>query len=147
MAARQACERSEHRTRMARCGTVIFMTVATKWHPASRALDTCAAQRPFSLRLGSGPLSLFVRFFFPSNSTKRARSGGRQPGILRSSLNFSPSILGVTLAPLLLGDWINPEGRTHGTWHSEVDYSHTVQRLHASTVSDIACKMLVRFRT
>ena len=68
-------------------------------------------QGPFSLRLGSGPLTLFVRFFFPSNSTKRARSGGRPPGILRSSLNFSPSILGVTLAPLLLADGIDPEGR------------------------------------
>ena len=52
-------------------------------------------QEPRILPPRSDLRTFLARSCFSSNSTKRARSRGREPGILRSSLNFLPNTLGV----------------------------------------------------
>jgi hypothetical protein len=52
-------------------------------------------QEPLILPPRSDLRTFLARSCFSSNSTKRARSGGREPGMLRSSLNFLPNTLGV----------------------------------------------------
>ena len=52
-------------------------------------------QEPLILRPRSDLRTFWARSCFSSNSTNRARSGGREPGMLRSSLNFLPNTLGV----------------------------------------------------
>lgn len=52
-------------------------------------------QEPLILPPRSDLRTFLARSCFSSKSTKRARSGGREPGMLRSSLNFLPNTLGV----------------------------------------------------